>query len=339
MVKSKFKSSLEYNFQLHKINTNIRERDDKKKIEYSWEYIRSKSVDRVLKAYVEKEGHRFFYKLFGIYIKTIYFDVSFDGVPLEKDTYNPHNYELLMNEDLNILSSIETSEIHIDIDGENLSDVCHFTYEIISQNEFKGTILIKYSFDYVEEVNPWVIIDGSVSYLKCTAYAIEKDELLFLWQEYLMSSFIFHQLGNQRMAFFNAFAALDQCIEIMYQSLFNAFSSMEKYAICSDVTADARKYIIDEYKRNEKKERRLIEEKLKDCLKTISSDIGYSQLLENLKRFDKIRNKIAHCENSDELVNSESYIDLIWSILELIVYTNGKAVKDLIVFNLEDHLI
>ena len=330
--KQTYDSFLKSCFTLHKVKTDIRERNDKKKKEYSWQGMRTKSVEKILKEYLEDKEHRVFYKLFGINPKTICFEMSFANVPLEKDTYSPYNYEMLYDEDLSILSSIEYSEMHIDKEEYNLADICHFSYEIVAKNEFQGSILVKYNFDYVEEVNPWAIIEFSERYLECTAYAIYEDEQIPLWQEYILSSFIFYQLGNKRMAFFNAFATIDQCIEIMYESLFRVYLSMVKYTLCSDVSEDAKEYIIKRYDLYQKKERRLIDEKLKDCLKTIPLEKDYSQFIEKLSEFEKIRNKIAHCENVKDLEYSEDYINLMWLVLELLSKTNGKNIEDFFEF-------
>lgn len=238
---------LKSSFTLHKIKTDIRERNDKKKKEYSWQGIRTKSVEKILKEYLEDKEHRVFYKLFGIDPKTIYYEMSFANVPLEKDTYSPHNYEMLYNQELSILSSIDFSEMHIDKEEVNLAELCNFDYEIVAKNEFQGSILVKYSFDYVEEINPWAIIEYSERYLECTAYAVYEYEQIPLWQEYILSSFVFYHLGNKRMAFFNAFAAIDQCIEIMYELLFTVYSSMVKYTLCSDVSEKAKEHIIKRY--------------------------------------------------------------------------------------------
>lgn len=330
--KQTYDSFLKSRFVLHKVKTDIRERNDKKKKEYSWQWMRTKSVEKILKEYLEDREHRVFYKLFGINPKTICYEMSFANVPLEKDTYSPHNYEMLYDQGLSILSSIDFSEMHIDKEEVNLAELCNFDYEIVAKNEFQGSILVKYSFDYVEEINPWAIIEYSERYLECTAYAVYEYEQIPLWQEYILSSFVFYHLGNKRMAFFNAFAAIDQCIEIMYELLFTVYLSMVKYTLCSDVSAEAKEYILKRYDLYQKKERRLIDEKLKDCLKAISLEKDYSQFIEKLNEFEKIRNKIAHCENVEDLESSEDYINLMWLVLELLSKTNGKNVEDFFEF-------
>lgn len=329
--KQTYESFLKRSFTLHKIKTDIRKRNDKKK-EYSWNGIRTKSVEKILKEYLEEKEHRVFYNLFGINPKSICFEMPFANVPMEKEMYSPYNYEMLYNEELSILSSIEYSEMHIDKEECNLADICHFGYEIVATNEFQGSILVKYNFDYVEEIDPWVIIEYSERYLECTAYAVYKEEPIPLWQEYILSSFIFYQLGNKRMAFFNAFAAIDQCIEIMYELLFGVYREMLKYTCCSDVSEEAKEHIDKRHNLYQKKERRLIDEKLKDCLKTISLKKDYSQFIEKLNEFEKIRNGIAHCEDVKNLESSEDYINLMWLVLELLSKTNGKTVEELFEF-------
>ena len=326
-----YKNFLKSSFTLHKIKTDIRKRNDKKK-EYSWNGIRTKSVEKILKKYLEEKEHRVFYDLFGINPKQIYFDMSFANVPLEKETYSPYNYEMLYDEKLSILSSIEYSKMHIDKEGYNLANRCNFEHKIVATNEFQGSILVKYNFDYVEEIHPWTIIEYSERYLECSAYAVYKEEQIPLWQEYILSSYIFYQLGNKRMAFFNAFAAIDQCIEIMYELLFEVYLEMSKYTFCSDVSEEAKEHIRKRYDLYQKKERRLINDKLKDCLKTISLEKDYSQFIEKLNEFEKIRNRIAHCEDVKNLESSEDYINLMWLVLEFLSKTNGKTVEEFFEF-------
>ena len=87
--KQTYNSLLKSHFTLHKVKTDIRERNNKKKKEYSWKGIRTKSVVKILEEYLKEKGHRVFYELFGINPKTISYELPFDGVPLEKDTYSP----------------------------------------------------------------------------------------------------------------------------------------------------------------------------------------------------------------------------------------------------------
>lgn len=328
-IKQEYQGKMYYSFQLHVVNTEIIIRSDKKKTEYCLYNLRSKNVKRILKAYLSEKGHRVFYQLFGIESKTIEFPVEFDGVLLSKDTYSPHNYELLYCERLKLLSSVEYSQMHIMVEGEDLVSACNFNYDIISENNFKGSIFVKYNFNYVEEIAPWTLIEYSERYLECELYALYKEENVELWQEYILNSFVFYEAGNARMAFFNAFAALDQCIEIMYQCLYETISHMSKYIVCCDVDENAKKYLIKSLDKYKKKERRLVDEKLKDCLKVLFPEGNYSDLLKKLKEFEKTRNNIAHCTDDE---GEEQYLDLMWAILELLSKVHGTEIKEMFVF-------
>ena len=93
-----------------------------------------------------------------------------------------------------------------------------------------------------------------------------------------------------------------------------------------------KEHIRKRYDLYQKKERRLINDKLKDCLKTISLEKDYSQFIEKLNEFEKIRNRIAHCEDVKNLESSEDYINLMWLVLEFLSKTNGKTVEEFFEF-------
>ena len=325
--------------ELNEIETDICLRLKEKRKEYIWHHERTKDVKRILRSYCREKGHRIFYALFGIEIKKRNFEMSFDGVPLPKEDETPTHTELLMDNYITLLSSIEESEAHIIsncYEGEpeyNMAEDYRFNYEIKSINSFQGTLLIKYSFEYTGEA--WSFIEYSDRYLKCSLYGIDKDDGIPLWQEYILSSFALEQYGNSRMAFFNAYAGLDQYIEIIYNELGNTFKAIFYYTLCSDVDLEAKKYIEIKYDIYSKQERRLIDEKLKNCLTTLIDDeIEYAWLIQDLKRFDSIRNKIAHCKEGPEehLDFEKEYGDLMWTILNLLAIMSKRPVDQLFTF-------
>lgn len=91
--------------------------------------------------------------------------------------------------------------MHIMVEGENLVSACNFNYDIIAENNFKGSIFVKCNFNYVEEIAPWTLIEYSDRYLECELYALYKEDNIELWQEYILNSFVFYEDGNARMAF------------------------------------------------------------------------------------------------------------------------------------------
>lgn len=104
---------------------------------------------------------------------------------------------------------------------------------------------------------------------------------------------------------------------------------MSKYIFCCDVDENAKNYLIKSLNKLEKRERRLVDEKLKDCLKVLFPEGNYSALMKKLREFEKKRNNIAHCTDDD---GEEQYLDLMWTILELLSKVHGTEIEKIFVF-------
>lgn len=323
-------NKLNYYFDLCIIKTDIRKRLKDRKYEYSFNEERCKDPKRIIKSYIEEKQHRVFYDLFGIEKSTLRFSVEMDGVLLKHETHSPKHYELVSNSSIRLLSSIEDKTMNIIVADNNIASECNWRDDIISFNYFTGECYISYQFDYVDNIDSWTIIEHSDRYLECMAYYLDKDDRLPLWKECILTSFAHYDLGNERMAFFNAFTAIDQCIEIMYEALLESYKKYEHYTICQNVEDDAKIYIIKRVERYSNNQRRLVEEKLKDCLKeAIEGQIEHSELIDNLNKFVTIRNNIAHCNSTED---NYQFLLLIWSLLNLFALINCRTVVELFDF-------
>lgn len=135
-------------------------------------------------------------------------------------------------------------------------------------------------------------------------------------------SYIFFELNNEKMAFLVAFAALDQFIENLYTRLPLIYQNVyfENIDILTEQDADFLEKKRDKYSNLN---RRLVEEKLHDILTERFDDptiysVPYSAIIS----YEKIRNKIAHCEVTD---CRGKYLNLLLNILK-ILYLAGLGV-------------
>ena len=73
--------------------------------------------------------------------------------------------------------------------------------------------------------------------------------------------------------------------------------------------------------------RRIIEEKFKDIMYEYGINLGdYGDLVTNLKKYENMRNKVAHCE---EGYLDGNYLDLVYIIIEIIYLTGtGSELAD-----------
>lgn len=239
------------------------------------------------------------YHFFGYSSIVISPEIFFDGVPLSKYTHHVSHIEYMELEEMRLLTSIENfyPEIIVhDEDGNklNIAKQCNMTVDILSEDFFKLGIMTKIEFDYVDNINPWAIIEFSQRNLKCEVYGIEKTECIPLWIEYLLTSWSLYEIGNERMAFLTAFASFDSYIEMQYESVRDLYLNLS----CEVDDAKTMEECINRYNRYSNLQRRIIEDKFKDILnERVKDSKQYSDIYEQLYRYEEMRNSIAHCDN------------------------------------------
>ena len=213
---------------------------------------------------------------------------------------------------MRLLTSIEDFHpviIANDDEEVNVAEHCNMIVDILSKDFFKPGIMTKIEFDYVDNVNPWAIIEYSRRNLKCEVYGIKKTEHIPLWIEYLITSWSLYEVGNERMAFLTAFASFDSYIEMQYESVRNIYLNLS----CEVNDAQTMEECIKRYNRYSNLQRRIIEDKFKDILnERVKDSKQYSDIYEQLYKYEKIRNSIAHC---DDRYQDGKYIDLVFVLL------------------------
>lgn len=248
---------------------------------------------------------------------------------MPKDVDSVSFNEYLKVEDLKLLSSVEESEIVIhpySIDDEepvNIAGECNMIGEIVTIDHFAPGIFLRCEFDYVPNIDGWTIIEYSERTLDCNVYGLLIDNDYPMWVEYLLTSYSMYNIGNERIAFFSAFAALDQYIELLYANLLITYNNLLRRAGNDEVFNRC----CDKIERYQNMNRRIIEDKFKDVMhECVMNFKEYGYLYDKLYDYEKMRNKVAHCE---EGYSDGNYLDLVFVIIEIIYLTvTGKNLVD-----------
>lgn len=293
--------------------------------EYVWNYkLRKKNLSSLSRNIYDYEEHRFLYKIFGIEQTKLKLDISFDGVKLPKYVDSASFSDYLEVENLKLLSSVEDFEIVIQpnsIDEPvNIARECNMTGEIVTIDHFAPGIFFRCEFDYVANIDAWAIIEYSERTLECNVYGLPIDNDYPMWIEYLFTSYVMYNIGNERMAFFSAFAALDQYIELLYANLLITYTNLLQRA----GNDEAFNRCCDKIERYKNMNRRIIEDKFKDVMhECVINFEKYGDLYEKLYIYEEMRNKVAHCE---EGYSDGNYLDLVFVIIE-IIYLTGTGTE------------
>lgn len=298
--------------------------------EYVWKNSwRKKSLSSLSRQIYDCEEHRFLYKIFGIEQTKLKLELSFEGVNLPNDADSASVNDYLDVRDLKLLSSVEDCEIVIKPDSSdesvNIAGDCNMKGEIVTIDHFAPGILFRGDFDYVSNIDPWTIIEYSERTLECNAYGLPIDNDYPMWVEYLITSYVMYDIGNERLAFFSAFAALDQYIELLYGNLETTYYNlMRSGRIRNDEVLDK---CYDKIEKYQNMNRRIIEDKFKDVMhECVINYQKYGYLYDKLDVYEKMRNKVAHCE---EGYKDGNYLDLVFIIIEIIYLTGtGKELLD-----------
>lgn len=338
-LQSEARESFRYRIQeevpfLQKSIYRVRKRMENKKSgvlkvkEYAWNHtLIKKNLSSLSRAIYDNEEHCFLYKIFGIAPTKLKLNLSFDGVSLPKDADSASFSDFLEVKELKLLSSVEESEIVIQPDSIeeslNIAGECNMEGEIVTIDHFAPGLFFRCTFDYVPDIDGWTIIEFSDRNLECIAYGLPVDNDYPMWVEYLLTSYVMYNIGNERLAFFTAFAALDQYIELLYSKLSCTYYNLLRYIGNNDVFNE----YANKMEKYQNMNRRIIEEKFKDIMYEYGINLGdYGDLVTNLKKYENMRNKVAHCE---EGYLDGNYLDLVYIIIEIIYLTGtGSELAD-----------
>jgi hypothetical protein len=293
--------------------------------EYVWNYNwRKKKLSSLSRDIYDHEEHRFLYKIFGIEQTKLKLELSFDGVELPKYVDNAFFNDYLDVRDLKLLSSVEDFEIVIQPDSidepVNIAGDCNMIGDIVTIDHFAPGILFRGNFDYVPNIDPWTIIEYSERTLECNAYGLPIDNDYPMWVEYLFTSYVMYNIGNERIAFFSAFAALDQYIELLYANLLITYNNLLRRAGNDEVFNRC----CDKIERYQNMNRRIIDDKFKDVMhECVMNFEKYGYLYDKLHEYEEMRNKVAHCEVG---YSDGNYLDLVFVIIE-IIYLTGTGTE------------
>ncbi|MBN1050346.1 hypothetical protein FDA33_10030 [Clostridium botulinum] len=298
--------------------------------EYVWKNnLRKKSLSSLSKHIYYCEEHCFLYKIFGIEQTKLKLELSFEGVNLPNDADSASFNDYINVRDLKLISSVEDYEIVIKPDSideyVNIAGDCNIKGDIVNIDHFAPGILFRGNFDYVSNIDPWTIIEYSERTLECNAYGLPIDNDYPMWVEYLLTSYVMYDIGNERLAFFSAFAALDQYIELLYGNLETTYYNlMQSRRIRNPEVFDK---CCDKIEKYQNMNRRIIEDKFKDIMhECVINFEEYGYLYDKLYGYEEMRNKVAHCE---EGFSDGNYLDLVFVIIEIIYLTGtGKELVD-----------
>jgi len=250
-------------------------------------------------------------------------------MPLVGDADEIHCTSLEKVKGMKFISSVEQERVEVILlsTGENVSKECGVDTDIISVDYFACNIVYNLKMSICENIEPWEIMDNTDSYILCKVYGVKCGTDYPMWIEYILMSYVFYNLNNEKMAFFTAFAALDQFIEIVYDRLPILYRQVY-YDNMKNISDSDGKILEDKRNIYMNLNRRLIDEKLHDILKErFEVDTEYLSYYNQIQKYEKDRNKIAHCQVVDI---DGKYIDLLKNILNIIYLVGyGKDVTSI----------
>lgn len=148
---------------------------------------------------------------------------------------------------------------------------------------------------------------------------IRENENVSAWLLDLIESASNLKVESIKMAFLNAFSALDYYIEELYSILFEQY--IEKYNLYSEKSPQDANYLKEKIRRYSNVGRNLLDDKLKDIWKeTRNYNDNFNNIKGGLKQLVVKRNKLAHGENVE--IKKEDYGKLLYYFFDLICLIN-----------------
>ena len=318
--------------EMYEVRKRMQENHPNKVKEYVWKDNRKKNLISMSKVVYEDLEYRFLFDVLGISIEVVSPDISFANVALPNDTYEVTHTEFLDISEMKIITAVESysPKIITYISREDIADACGMHSELLNLDSFTPGVFMKFEFTYPDNIDGWTIIEHSDRTLECRVYGLSRRKEYPMWVEYLVTSYTMYLNGNERLAFFMAFAALDQYIELQYSKIKMVY---EYYANCTNDISIVQ-YANEKIKLYANENRRIIDDKFKDIMhEAVNNYDQFGYLYNNLSKYEKMRNIIAHCDDGYE---DGHYEDLIYDIIQ-VLYITGHNDDITAIFNVSNY--
>ncbi|MBP1926828.1 hypothetical protein J2Z76_002698 [Sedimentibacter acidaminivorans] len=210
---------------------------------------------------------------------------------------------------------------------------------------------IKYNINYIDYYEKKLVLDGVLNnyllniydaensglILKCDVRGVLKDENMMPFLEYILDACVNITYKNNKMAFFNLFAAIDSYIELLYEKVFSFYIENYTYYIenvkdCVEefyeflnegdkgkIISEVNEFLKRKIKYFSNNSRRLINEKLKPIIKELDPTkeiyFEFDNIISYLLKAEKIRNTIAHGGRN---IQNYNVGELFYNVLSLI---------------------
>ena len=307
--------------------------DNSKSKKYCVDLFEFHTINDLFRSLIsELDDGTLLYKVFNIksYESNDKVNVNIGDFDSPKD--NPHIFTLASIElhETKLVSKVIRYRFYMCTNGDGkqyLDDYGKVINDYIEHvDSFNSKYFIKIDFGYFNDViDPELIFEDL--YAESEVYAIRSNDDLPLWIEYLINSFALYRAGNKEMAFFVAFASLDNFIEKLTNACIDAYSNIQ----INTMNLKSFSIYCDKYNDYKNVNRRLIGEKLKSVLDELyNDDDTINKIFNNLKRAEKKRDSIAHCSDKRQYEEGD-YENLIMNYLNFLYKLKFKE-KD-VIFN------
>ena len=247
-----------------------------------------------------------------------------DKVHLNTDDFdypkdNPHVFTLasVKLHEIKLLSKVISHRFYIctNINEKEYIDDYNKVINVYLEyvDSFNSKYFVKIDFDYYNDTIESELLFENL-YVESKIYAIRSNDILPLWIEYLINSFALYGAGNKEMAFFVAFASLDNFIEILNNLCIDAYRNIN----INEMSLEDISTYYNKYNNYKNANRRLIGEKLKTVLDEIyNDDDAINKIYNNFKDAEKKRDSIAHCSGKRQYEEGD-YENLIINYLNFL---------------------
>ncbi len=281
---------------------------------YVLPYITTKNIKKDITLECDDEDWRDYYKC------DIYVSLNIDEFSrITSLSLTDYGILEIVGDEEYIHNSGEDFDIELDVSSyDSLSG------DVKLNGHFKGGSSMLLSMDYNDVV------------ARLSVTGLERNSVTPSWVDYLMEGCFNIEYKNNKMAFFNIFAAFDNFINAIHEDIFQYY--LEKYKVCKN--ENMKEEIKDKIRLFSNQEKRL-----RDKLRHIFSELNMtkSKGFRNLNEFFdmwgskyiKVRDKIAHGSLYEETYDigevTYTILTLIFSILIHVDLAENQW-DDLIVF-------
>lgn len=265
------------------------------------------------------------YNIFNIKERTLHSKVDFYNNDFDSPKANPHISTLaeVVIKELKVLSNVSNIRFYINNCGKKH---CLDEYEKVIDSHiehidnFNSRFFIKFDFNYYNDTIDANLIFDNLE-VECDVFGISNCDIVSLWIEYLINSFVLFRAGNKELALFTAFASLDCFIEILNDICIEVYNDIK----IDNLNLKNFSVICRKFENYNNSNRRLIKEKLKTILNEISMSDGCKDIFKYFVDAEEKRNNIAHCNNENKYQENdyENFIINYLKLLYILRYNKG----------------